>query len=530
MNLETLSLPRLVAQMFVVRASGHLFDSQIRYPAWEPSRAVLQRWISELGIGGVLLIDGSVTELRLRSQQLQEWAEIPLLLCADIEEGVGQRFAGATWFPPPMALGEIARRDWPQAQEYARQMGEFLARETIASGLNWILAPVVDVNNNPENPVINVRSFSDKAKFVSGLATAFMKGMQQFPVLTTAKHFPGHGDTSVDSHWELPQLPHQRSRLDEVEFPPFQAVIEAGVDAVMSAHLVVPALDETQPATMSKRILQGVLRQELGFGGLVVTDALVMGAIANRYDAGEAAVLAVEAGTDIVLMPADLEGGIAAVCAAVESGRMSRDRILASVRRISQAKEKVGNPAFSAPLTDLDALASVEAENLRDRLLEASQTPANRTIEAVKTGRNVVIVDDWLRCQYLDYNAPAIALPKQQGFAPYLVDLNGEGDPPQRPIEEPVLVQVFVRGNPFGSSGAIADLAERWLNKCLREKSLAAIAIYGSPYVYQRFSQWLPADISQIFSFGQMQAAQGLALASLFPNTPLDRTTITPLA
>jgi len=216
-----LSLAEKVAQMVVVRASGHLFDGLIRYPVWEPPAAKLQHWIGDLGVGGVLLVDGSAADLAARTQQLQSWAKIPLLIAADIEEGVGQRFAGATWFPPPMAIATLAKNNPAQAEAYAETMGAITAREAVAIGLNWVLAPVVDVNNNPENPVINVRAFGESPAMVSRLATAFIRGAQPYPVLTTAKHFPGHGDTAVDSHVDLPVLPHSESRLAEIELPPF---------------------------------------------------------------------------------------------------------------------------------------------------------------------------------------------------------------------------------------------------------------------------------------------------------------------
>ncbi|PSO92465.1 MAG: beta-glucosidase, partial [Cyanobacteria bacterium SW_6_48_11] len=201
---KSLSLQEQIAQMIVVRASGYLFDHQIRYPHWEPPAATLQHWLQDLNLGGVILLGGSAGEIALRSQQLQAWAKTPLLIAADIEEGVGQRFAGATWFPPPMAIGEIAKQDASLAQSYAQKMGAVTAAEALAVGINWIFAPVVDVNNNPANPVINVRSFGETVATVTQLATAFIQGAQAFPVLTTAKHFPGHGDTAVDSHLDLP--------------------------------------------------------------------------------------------------------------------------------------------------------------------------------------------------------------------------------------------------------------------------------------------------------------------------------------
>lgn len=176
----------------------------------------------------MILLGGSAVEVAVRSQQLQDWAALPLLLAADIEEGVGQRFSGATWFPPPMALGAIARQSLDAACDLARQMGEITAQEAMALGLNWLLAPVVDVNHNPLNPVINVRAFSDRVDHVTALTSAFIRGAAAYAVLTTAKHFPGHGDTTTDSHLDLPVLLHDLERLTTLEFPPFQGAIAAG--------------------------------------------------------------------------------------------------------------------------------------------------------------------------------------------------------------------------------------------------------------------------------------------------------------
>ena len=328
-----LSLAEQVAQLIVVRASGYLFDHEIRRPRWEPKIATLKHWLKDLAMGGVIFADGSAGELALRSQELQD--------LADVEEGVGQRFSGATWFPPPMALGQISQTDLEKAQHYARLMGDYTAREALAIGLNWVVAPVVDVNNNPANPVINVRAFGDDAEIVSALATAFIEGALQHPVMMTAKHFPGHGDTVTDSHLDLPKLMHDRDRLDAVELPPFQGAIAADVDSIMSAHLLIPALDPMYPMTLSDRVLTKLLRQDLRFEGLIVTDALVMGAIANHYEPNEAAVLAIEAGADLLMMPADPPGAIAAICAAVEEGRIPADRIRGSVERVWRVKQKV---------------------------------------------------------------------------------------------------------------------------------------------------------------------------------------------
>jgi beta-glucosidase len=539
---ETLSLAEQVAQMVVVRASGYLFDHQIRYPVWEPLEATLQHWLQDLGVGGVILLGGSAGELALRSQQLREWAKISPLLAADIEEGVGQRFAGATWFPPPMSLGAIARQDLHQAQAYAEQLGGFTSQEALAIGLNWVLAPVVDVNNNPDNPVINVRAFGETPAVVSQLATAFIQGAQRYPVLTTAKHFPGHGDTATDSHLELPVLPYAEERLAQIELPPFQAAIAAGVDAVMSAHLQIPAWDAEYPATLSHRILTQALRQQLGFEGLIVTDALVMGAITNRYGPNEAAVLAVEAGVDIVLMPVDPEGAIQAICEAVENGRIALERIQASIERIWRAKIKVSSSLpdtasqphvwenLPPPPLQLNQLAQPEAiatatHILRDSMQVGVQSP----LIPVEHSRNLIVVDDALSCQFLDSHTPAIALPRQLGYNLLVVDNHTPAAPldVNSEISQPTLLQLFIRGNPFRSSANLTKIAKNWFQALVKAKNLQALIIYGSPYVLEQFLPDLPVDIPYVFSYGQMPAAQAIALEALFAPLALKQATPT---
>jgi len=536
---ETLSLAEQVAQMVVVRVSGYLFDQQIRYPAWEPSAAVLRHWVEDLGVGGVILLGGSAAEVGLRSHQLQDWAAIPLLICADIEEGVGQRFSGATWFPPPMALGAVATQAGAsqaleQAIAHAEIMGATTAQEALAIGINWLLAPVVDVNNNPTNPVINVRAFGDTPALVSQLATAFLRGAQRHPVLTCAKHFPGHGDTSTDSHLELPLIPHSLERLDAVELPPFKAAIAAGVDAIMSAHLLIPAVDSEYPATLSRPFLTGQLRQRLGFEGLIVTDALVMGAITNRYGATEAPVLAVEAGADILMMPVDPEGAIAAICDAVNSGRISPEQIRASVARIWQAKQKVcthltGNTSHAwetlpPPLIQLDRIAqpaalSAVAASLRQSM-QVHQPAASRLHHPkwAKPLRNLIVLDDALDREFLGHHTAAIALPQKRGYTLQILDSHTPPIPldPDTTDGQPTLLQLFIRGNPFRGSAGLNQVAKDWFEYLLRSDQLQALVIYGSPYILNQFVPQLPADVPYVFTYGQMPQAQAIALEALF--------------
>jgi len=532
-DLEQLSLAELVAQMVVVRASGYLFDHQIQYPAWEPTAAQLQHWLQDLGVGGVILLGGSAGELALRTQQLQTWAKVPLLLAADIEEGVGQRFSGATWFPPPMALGAIARHDPLKARHYAEQMGSGIAQEALAIGLNWVLAPVVDVNNNPDNPVINVRAFGDTPAAVSELAIAFIQGAQRHPVLTAAKHFPGHGDTATDSHLELPVLPHSQVRLDAVELPPFTAAIAAGVDAVMSAHLQIPTLDPQYPATLSPPVLTQLLRQQLGFEGLVVTDALVMGAITKRYGPNEAPVMAVEAGADILLMPLDPVGAIAAICRAVETGRLVEEQIRAAVERIWRAKQKVCAPpvaTITPPALRLHQLAQPETMATAASILQdAMQVRVSRRVSTIDHSgglRNLILVDDILNSPFLGRQVPAIALPQQFGYQLQLVDchtpITAPGLEPQR--QQPTLLQLFIRGNPFRGSAGLTHTAQDWFQALVKRGKLQALVIYGSPYALERFLPELPPDLPYVFTYGQMPAAQAIALEVLFDLTPTSET------
>ena len=540
-------LQRLAASLVVVRASGQLGDAQRRYPQWELSNAELQRLLAA-GVGGVILLGGSATELRLRCAQLGRWGGQPLLLCADVEEGVGQRFPGASWLVPPLGLGMLHSRDRQRALHLAERYGRCTGREARALGLNWVLAPVCDVNNNPANPVINVRAWAEQPAAAAELVAAFCRGLQAEGVLGCAKHFPGHGDTCSDSHLELPLLPHDRQRLEAIELPPFRAAIAAGVATVMTAHLLLPALDPQRPATLSAAVLTGLLRQELGFNGLVVTDALMMEAISANYGPGEAAVLALEAGADLVLMPADADAAIAALVAAVQGGRLSRERLEASAQRRRDALERLPiNPL--EPLQPIEAIEPLEPNSaLALELIEACSIRRGRGVlrpEMVGPGLgngpalNLVRLDDSLAAPFLPSDAPALALAERAGYSSLLLERRSPSpwsDNPQAPLDLarldlaglnlaepqlanwealPVLLQLFVRGNPFrGSAGG----GEPWaavVEQLQRAKRLAGLVVYGSPYLWQELEPLLDAATPAVYCPGQMPLAQTWALQSL---------------
>ena len=512
-NWQNLSLLEQIAQTIVVRASGHLFDHQIRYPAWEANNQQLKTWLSEFNLGGVILLGGSSVELQARSQQLQNWASIPLFIAADVEEGIGQRFAGGTWFPPPMALGSIYRQDPELARRYAEQMGQITAQEALTVGINWLLAPVVDVNNNPDNPAINIRAFGDRPEVVSALATAFIQGAKSTTVLTTAKHFPGHGDTATDSHLDLPALHHSESRLAEIELPPFQQAIATGIDSVMTAHLLIPTWDNKQPATLSPKIVTEILRNRLSFSGLIVTDALIMGGITKFASPEAIAVKAIEAGTDILLMPDNPEIAIAAIYDAVRSGRIKEERIHQSLARIWQKKEQI----FDSPSVRTELFGDRARDTVRDILRNSQQQNqiAIKDRSSEYSQRNLIVVDDLLNTS-LDLNSPAITIPAQQNYQRQLVDRHTLSC--LLSDSRPTLLQIFIRGNPFRGSAGLTEDTKTIYQKLADSQKLTGLVIYGSPYVWKWFQSVVKPELPVVFTYGQMPQAQAIALEQLFPD------------
>lgn len=286
------------------------------------------------GIGGFVISTGEVEETASMINELQKNANIPLLVSGDFEHGIGMRIKAANTFPHNMAIGSTFDYD------FAYQTGKATAIEALLLGVNFNFAPVADVNNNPRNPVINLRSFSEDKNLVSEFCKSYIKGSFDGGVIATAKHFPGHGNTNIDSHNELPVISGSKDYLMENEIKPFTDLITNGVQAIMTGHLNVPAFesDDKLPASLSYNIITKLLKEKLGFKGLIITDALDMKAVTNNYDAGETCVKAFNAGNDILLMPSSIRDGITAVYNAVKSGEIKIDRLNESVRKILSAK------------------------------------------------------------------------------------------------------------------------------------------------------------------------------------------------
>ncbi|WP_242107980.1 serine hydrolase [Luteimonas aquatica] len=330
-----LDLDRKAAQLVFVKTEAR------PRPADAPPTAQLLAQVRELGIGGLVLSRSEFDTVVPYLDGMQAAAAVPLLVSGDFERSVGFRVdEGTVQLPGTMAIGALSSG----AEEAARFAGEVTARESRALGVQWVLAPVADVNVNPANPVINTRSFGEEPERVGKLVAAFIQGAHaaRTPVMTSVKHFPGHGDTAVDSHYGLPTLAGDRARLRRVELVPFRAAIAAGVDSVMLGHLQVPALDPSQsPATLSRPIATGLLRDELGFRGLAVTDAMDMRGVAGVW-VGAAAVRAIAAGADVVLMPPDPRVAAQSIARAVREGQLPQARLDEAVLRVLAAKARMG--------------------------------------------------------------------------------------------------------------------------------------------------------------------------------------------
>jgi beta-N-acetylhexosaminidase len=381
-----MSLHDKVAQLVIMPVYGEVTNT--RSAAFRK----YQHFVRDLHVGGVIVtghvINGTVRNaepfaMAALLNRLQKASRVPLLVGADFERGTSMRVTSTTAWPYSMAFAAAKDLDGVKYE------GAETAREARAMGVNWLFAPVSDVNNNPDNPIINIRSYGEDPAEVSSFVQAFIAGAHSDthnPVLVTAKHFPGHGDTAQDSHLGLAKLDADRDRIESVELAPFRAAISAGVDSVMTAHLAVPALEpENEPATVSSKIITGVLKEELGFHGIVVTDAMDMEGLASLYDTAEASTRAIEAGADVLLMPKKAEDAINGVMAAVQHGRISRQRIDESVAKVLAAKARLG--LNRKKVVDLDGIDDVvdspEAE-------ERAQQVSDHAVTLVKDEKDAL--------------------------------------------------------------------------------------------------------------------------------------------
>ena len=460
--------------------------------------------------------------------RLQAIAAVPLLNTADFEAGVGFRIMGATAFPRAMAFG--AARDEKLAFEAGRVTGE----EARALGIHVNFAPVVDVNNNPRNPVINTRSFGEDPVQVGRIASAYIRGLQAAGVMATLKHFPGHGDTDVDSHLGLPVIKHPRERLDRIELPPFKVGIAAGVDAVMTGHIEMPALDQTPntPTTLSEPIVTGLLRKELGFTGLIYTDSMGMQGVTAMYGPGQAAVRAVKAGNDVVLHSPDDGAAFAGIRDAVKAGEIPQAQIDASVERILRAKARAG--LHRTKTVNLDAVSNIVGTRANQAIADEI---SRRSITLIKDERNQVplrIAKDAqvLYLSILDYPTGwRIAAPSRT-FQPELrqrwpnvtaIEISDRTTAAElelvramAPRFDAVVASVFVRTASFSGRMDLAPGAQRLLADITRQtagtKQPFITVFFGNPYV-ATFMPDLPAVLLTYDFYDRAEASTVRAIA-----------------
>jgi beta-N-acetylhexosaminidase len=506
----------------------------------------LKRQVEQNHIGGIILFKGPVYESVHLVNRMQSFARLPLLVSADLEAGAGMRFDNTVNFPWNMAVGATGD------PEFARRQGEMTAREARALGVQMIFAPVVDVNNNAQNPVINVRSYGEDPQSVARMASAFVEGAQCGGVIATAKHFPGHGDTATDSHRGLPVINVSRSRLDQIELVPFRAAVAAGVGAVMSAHIGLPQIDPTSvaplprenarrstyadsevltesatlPGTLSPKILTGILRNDLRFDGIVTTDALDMSGLTIYFKPGESAVRALEAGADMLLKPSDADATVAGVRDAVKSGRLTEKRIEESARRILAAKYDLGLVRQRvAPLDRIDTVVSTaDAERLAREIADHAVTLVRDDAHLLpaaslsKDARVFVLAvtngEDRLWVAQPFSSALARSGRKIDGA---VLDERSSEKEVERAVERAkgadlVVAALYGRVRTGQSnSGALPEPGKRALDKLIDRKSPLVAVSFGNPYLLMT----LPELKTYVVAYGDMPSLQSAAARAL---------------
>jgi beta-N-acetylhexosaminidase len=533
-----LTVDEKIGQLFAPDAYGVYMNES----SWAWKR--LDHFVREQHVGGFVWFSANVYETAMLNKRLQAAARVPLLISADLESGIGMRFADTTFWPPAMAVAATGD------PSLAERQGKATAIEARALGINHILAPVADVNVDPDNSVINTRSYGEDPSDVARYVAAFIRGARGEGVLTTAKHFPGHGDTHVDSHRALPVLEVTRERLQSVELVPFKTAIDAGVDSVMIGHLAVPALDPapvplrkdgarenryapeaseapknaTMPATLSRPMIEDVLRKQLGFRGLVVTDAFDMGGLTEHFDAGEAAVRAIEAGEDQILMPTNADAAIAAVKEAVRSGRIPMSRIDASVARILEAKSRVSH-SVADPDEIFRVVDSEASRNLANEIATKSLTLLREEKGAFPLTKETRVLE--LVVSDFAESANPLAeldrdLRRRLKDTPRMIMLDAHScDADVAPVIEAakiadvVLIALAVRARSGAGQIAVPQVARHAIEQLAAVSARKIGVSFGTPYLLRE----VPSLPTYICAYGPQPVLQAAVNRALFGET-----------
>jgi beta-N-acetylhexosaminidase len=526
--MRSMTLRDKVAQLIIMPIYGeHANTRSAEYRKY-------QHLIRDLHVGGVIVtghsLNGGIRNaepyaMAALINRLQKMARTPLFVSADFERGASMRVNSTTAWPYSMAFA--AAKDLTGVSEE----GADTARDARAMGVNWIFAPVADVNNNPDNPIINIRSFGENPAEVASFVQAYITGAhsdRKNPVLVTAKHFPGHGDTIEDSHMALARLDADHDRIEAVEFQPFRAAIAAGVDAVMTAHLAVPALEpDNIPATVSSKILTGVLRDELGFHGLVITDAMDMQGLAAMFDTAEASARAIEAGADVLLMPKRAEDAIRGVVAAVESGRISRKRLDDSVTKVLTAKVRLG--LTRKKLVNLEDIADVVDSPESD---ERAQSVADHAVTLVKDSKDsfpirhaantcLIAMTEGRRSQQgirlideVKKRAPGITTTV---LDPAMTKADLDQVVEKSSSCGQIIAAAYVSVSAYRGNVALAGAYPDFLNSLIAGKAPVLLAALGNPYLVRSF----PTVAAYLTTYSPTPTSEAALAKALFGEIPI---------
>jgi beta-glucosidase-like glycosyl hydrolase len=478
-----LSLKQKLYQLIISRVDGEKISSA---PYHEQLSSLIQS-----GIGGFILFGGQKDEVKAFISRSQSASNIPLFIASDIEKGVGQQVEGATGFPCQMALAAATDYNDPDDLKAFDAVLGAVADEAVDIGINMPFIPVLDVNINPDNPIICTRAFSDDPKTVSRFGQRAVRILENRGLLSCGKHFPGHGDTSVDSHISLPVISKSRDSLMNSDIIPFGKAIEAGVSSIMMAHLIIPAIDD-MPASLSKRLISGLLRNELGYKGLVLTDALTMDAL-NDFD--NVPVKCIDAGADIILHPSDARAVADELETAVEKGEIKESAIDAAVRRILKYKSRFSNVRHS--------------EVIYDEHAHLSSLISEKALTLVKGEAGRLPITDLQHISFV-YSADEDKhdISTLRGAASTLVDVRNYKN---RELSGTVIIFLFTRIAAWeGSSGIPGKEIER-IKKIIVKSDASVVISFGSPYVLRHFSE---ADVL-IAAYDSDTRAQKAVLKSL---------------
>jgi beta-N-acetylhexosaminidase len=456
------------------------------------------------GIGGFILFGGRKDEVKAFIDKIQAVSETSLFIASDIERGVGQQVAGATAFPPQMAVAAATNRNTESDIKLLTDIVKAISSEAIDIGINMPLIPVLDVNTNPDNPIICTRAFSDDPEKVAGFGSTYIKTLESIGLLSCAKHFPGHGDTAIDSHISLPVIPKSLKELRDTELFPFREAVKAGVSAIMVGHLSVPSID-SQPATLSKKMINGLLRNELSFNGLILTDALTMDAL---KDVKDVYAKSMNAGVDILLHPADADSVVAELKEAIGSGIVAQERIDDAVKRIHTCKSRLRE--IRSRETDYEQHRKL-AEHIFDRSVTVVKERAGLLPISSTHNLSLVIVAEDSACdaspmeQFLPDPSRCFYLGKKN--LANVLDTKSRGGT--------VMIAIFTEIAAWKGSFGIGENEKTVLKALIKKSGHSIIISFGNPYLLRHF---LEADLL-IAAYDQSEQAQRSVIKYLRENS-----------